>query len=212
MLKHTTTYIYFYIFSRATLNKTFTPKYDGVFPKHPKCDKNPKFTPLSETTSIPTPFTPGSHPAFTQFEKPTETWKVLKQLSKSVLPVCTRFICAQTETPVSFSYFFSLGTRRNETLLPEVLTPGGILGISSDSRSPSPCERDDRRIVLGGKILLCLVDLSRELFWVFKTIKRFVQFPRIPAAQFLWKFYGSEIQHRIFWGLNFGPGIFWGFV
>ena len=86
------------------------------------------------------------------------------------------------ETPVSFSYFFSLGTRRNETLLPEVLTPGGILGISSDSRSPSPCERDDRRIVLGGKILLCLVDLSRELFWVFKTIKRFVQFPRIPAA------------------------------
>ena len=51
-------YIYFYIFSRATLNKTFTPKYDGVFPKHPKCDKNPKFTPLSETTSIPTPFTP----------------------------------------------------------------------------------------------------------------------------------------------------------
>ena len=69
-----------------------------------------------------------------------------------------------------------------ETLLPEVLTPRGILGISSDSRSPSPCERDDRRIVLGGKILLCLVDLSRELFWVFKTIKRFVQFPRIPAA------------------------------
>ena len=55
-------YIYFYIFSRATLNKTFTPKYDGVFPKHPKCDKNPKFTPLSETTSIPNPFMGGVHP------------------------------------------------------------------------------------------------------------------------------------------------------
>ena len=61
MLKHTTT-VYFYIFSRATLNKTFTAKYDGVFPKHPKCDKNPKFTPLSETTSIPNPFMGGVHP------------------------------------------------------------------------------------------------------------------------------------------------------
>ena len=24
-------------------------------------------------------------------------------------------------------------------------------------------------------------------------------------------FYGTEIQHGIFGGLNFGPGIFWGF-
>ena len=37
--------MYFYIFSRATLNKTFTAKYDGVLPKHPKWDQNPKFTP-----------------------------------------------------------------------------------------------------------------------------------------------------------------------
>ena len=34
-----------------------------------------------------------SHPAFTQFEKPTKIWKALKQLLKSALPVCTRFIC-----------------------------------------------------------------------------------------------------------------------
>ena len=25
-------------------------------------------------------------------------------------------------------------------------------------------------------------------------------------------FQGSETRHRIFWGLIFGPGIFWGFV
>ena len=59
----------------------------------------------------------------------------IKVLLKSALLVCTRFICAKTETPVSFSYFFSLGTRRNDNLLPEVLTPGGILQISSDRRS-----------------------------------------------------------------------------
>ena len=28
-------YMYFYIFSRATLNETVTAKYDGVFPKKP---------------------------------------------------------------------------------------------------------------------------------------------------------------------------------
>ena len=55
MLKHRQ-YIYFYIFSRATLDETFTSKYDGVCPEHPKWDRNPKFTPLSETSSIPTPF------------------------------------------------------------------------------------------------------------------------------------------------------------
>ena len=27
-------------------------------PEHPKLDQNPKFTPLSEMTSIPTPFSP----------------------------------------------------------------------------------------------------------------------------------------------------------
>ena len=34
MLKHRQ-YIYFYIFSRATLNETYTAKYDGVLPRTP---------------------------------------------------------------------------------------------------------------------------------------------------------------------------------
>ena len=34
-VKTQTIYIYFYIFSRATLNKTFTAKYDGVLPGTP---------------------------------------------------------------------------------------------------------------------------------------------------------------------------------
>ena len=44
-------------FSRATLNETFTAKYNSVLPsEHPKWDQNPKFKSQSETTSIPTPF------------------------------------------------------------------------------------------------------------------------------------------------------------
>ena len=35
MLKHRQ-YIYFYIFSRATLNETFTAKSDGILPRTPK--------------------------------------------------------------------------------------------------------------------------------------------------------------------------------
>ena len=56
--------IYLYIFSRATLNETFTAKYDGVLPRTPpKWDQNPTFTPLSETTtSIPTHFICGVLP------------------------------------------------------------------------------------------------------------------------------------------------------
>ena len=50
------TNIYFYIFSCATLNETFTAKYNGVLPRAPSGDQNQKFTLLSETTSIPTPF------------------------------------------------------------------------------------------------------------------------------------------------------------
>ena len=34
MLKHRQ-YVYFYIFLRATLNETFTAKYDGVLPRTP---------------------------------------------------------------------------------------------------------------------------------------------------------------------------------
>ena len=34
-VKTQTVYIHFYIFSRATVNETFTAKYDGVFPRTP---------------------------------------------------------------------------------------------------------------------------------------------------------------------------------
>ena len=54
--------MYFHIFSSATLNDTFKAKYDGVLPRTPQRDQNPKFTPLSETTSIPTPFICGFPP------------------------------------------------------------------------------------------------------------------------------------------------------
>ena len=40
----------------ATLNETFMAKYNGVLLKHPKWDQNPKFTPLSDMTSISAPF------------------------------------------------------------------------------------------------------------------------------------------------------------
>ena len=45
-------YIFFYISSRATLMR---PRLNIIAfcPEHPNCDKNPKFTFLSETTSIP---------------------------------------------------------------------------------------------------------------------------------------------------------------
>ena len=42
--------------------------------EHPKWDQKPKFTPLSETTSIPTPFTCGVSPP-PLGEKQTLRWK-----------------------------------------------------------------------------------------------------------------------------------------
>ena len=48
------------------------------------------------------------------------------------------------------------------------------------------------------------------LFWVFKT--KWFYFPVISFNAFCPEnFYGSEIQHGIFGGLNFGVGIFWRF-
>ena len=41
---------------KYTLNETFTAKLMPFCPEHPKWYQNPKFTPLSETTSIATPF------------------------------------------------------------------------------------------------------------------------------------------------------------
>ena len=52
-----------YIPSSATLKVISMAKYNGaVCPEHPKRDHNLKFTPLSETTSIPTPFICGVPP------------------------------------------------------------------------------------------------------------------------------------------------------
>ena len=48
------------------------------------------------------------------------------------------------------------------------------------------------------------------LFWVFKT--KWFYFPVISFNAFCPEnFYGSEIRHGIFGGLNFGAGIFWRF-
>ena len=53
-------YIYFCICSRETLNETFTATNGlhmmALSSEHAKWDQNPTFTPLSKTTSIPTPF------------------------------------------------------------------------------------------------------------------------------------------------------------
>ena len=99
--------------------------------------------------------------------------------------MCTRFICAQTETPVSFSYFFSLGTRRNENLLPEVLTTGGYSGFQVTAGAYDPVTGMIGGFFWEGKfwqVFFGVVNLSREFLGVFKTIGRFGQFPRIPAA------------------------------
>ena len=44
------------VFLRGTLNETLRHKILALCPEHPKRDQNPKFTPLSETTSIPVCF------------------------------------------------------------------------------------------------------------------------------------------------------------
>ena len=50
-----------------------------------------------------------------------------------------------------------------------------------------------------------------DFLGVFKTFWRSVIIPSYPGCIVLQiKFYGSEIQHGVFWGLNFGPGIFLG--
>ena len=74
------TNIYFHIFSCTTLNETFTAKYNGVLPRAPSGDQNQKFTLLSETTSIPTPFIcesltplPRLHPSLYNFAQNIST-------------------------------------------------------------------------------------------------------------------------------------------
>ena len=58
--------MYFYIFSSAILNETFTAKYTMAFCReHPKRDQNPKFTPLK---GPPPPSPPGVSPGYS-FER-----------------------------------------------------------------------------------------------------------------------------------------------
>ena len=53
------------------------------YPEHPKRDQNPKFTPLSATTSIPTPFICGVPPALgynsTLLIYELQAWNVLNE-------------------------------------------------------------------------------------------------------------------------------------
>ena len=51
--KYKSVNIHFYISSRATLRRISRLHMIAFCPKHPKWDQNPKFTPLSETKSIP---------------------------------------------------------------------------------------------------------------------------------------------------------------
>ena len=76
-----------------------------------------------------------------------------------------------------------------------LVCPGeGVVRISSD--------RDDRKIFLGLKV-------SISGFWLFNLKIR-------DSSRVSWRrsscrnFYGSQIRHGIFWGLNFGSGIFFG--
>ena len=55
MLKHRQ-YIYFYIFSRATLNKTFTAKYDGVLPRTPQVRPTSEIYTPKQDDEQPHPF------------------------------------------------------------------------------------------------------------------------------------------------------------
>ena len=55
MLKHRQ-YVCIYIFSRETLNETFTAKYDGVLPGTPLLRPKSKFTPPKRDDEHPHPF------------------------------------------------------------------------------------------------------------------------------------------------------------
>ena len=71
--------------------------------------------------------------------------------------------------------------------------------------------------ILGRKILasffffffLVYLDLSTVLFWYSKLMCPFFVLYHLMLSGI---FCGSEIWHRIFLVLNFGPGIFWGLI
>ena len=56
-------FLYFYIFSRATLKRPLRLNIMAFFPEHPKWDQNPKFTALSAKRESPPPPT-GPYPPF----------------------------------------------------------------------------------------------------------------------------------------------------
>ena len=55
-------YILLYIFSHATLNETFTAKYDGVLPRTPKVRPKSEIYTLKRDDEYPNPFQMRSPP------------------------------------------------------------------------------------------------------------------------------------------------------
>ena len=128
MLKHRQ-YNIFTFFSRATLNETFTAKHDGVCPEHPKWDQNPKFTPLSKMTSIPTPFIFGVRFLHTVIKniaitvRETQVMKAGKHWSWKLPDRAQSFVfCSQVVTEYSLftdSIFSSKSTQRKGVVVGE---------------------------------------------------------------------------------------------
>ena len=96
---------------------------------------------------------------------------------------------------------------------------GGVLQISSDS--------DDQRIFLVLKfsisgffcvgkfwqVFVWVACLKQGIFWGIQNNLKICDSSHVSRlGRSSGKFYGSEIQHEIFWALSFGPGIFLSFV
>ena len=62
------------------------------------------------------------------------------------------------------------------------------------------------------QVFFGVANLSREFLGVFKTIGRFVTIPAYPGRVAPLEIFMAGEFGMIFWGLNFGPGIFLGFV
>ena len=95
---------------------------------------------------------------------------------------------------------------------------GGYCGfqVTGMTKGVFGSESFNFRIFLGCKILVNIFFLiawfKKGFFCTFKTIWRFMITSTYPGHVVrIINFYGSEIRHRTFWGLNFGPGIFLGF-
>ena len=99
----------FVISSRATLNETLTAKIITFYPERPKWDQNPKFTSLSETTSIPvhsiwqSPFRtkPSSRGFITELNNASYRWYSMQRFNcmtkiKEVNSNCRRWFKGRT--------------------------------------------------------------------------------------------------------------------